>query len=92
MWMNNTCLLHTRAVPLLGYLPQDLVGTPMLYYLHPEDRPLMLTIHKKSEFPLSVQSSVATISIVCCLAISLQYSTSHLYEPSLIFGSLDTCR
>ncbi|XP_063059323.1 period circadian protein homolog 1a isoform X2 [Engraulis encrasicolus] len=36
-----------RAVPLLGYLPQDLVGTPMLYYLHPEDRPLMVAIHRK---------------------------------------------
>ncbi|XP_048086594.1 LOW QUALITY PROTEIN: period circadian protein homolog 1a [Alosa alosa] len=36
-----------RAVPLLGYLPQDLVGNPMLYYLHPEDRPLMVAIHKK---------------------------------------------
>uniref|UniRef100_A0ABM5EJ85 Period circadian protein homolog 1 isoform X4 n=1 Tax=Pogona vitticeps TaxID=103695 RepID=A0ABM5EJ85_9SAUR len=36
-----------RAAPLLGYLPQDLVGTPVLLYLHPEDRPLMLAIHKK---------------------------------------------
>lgn len=27
-----------RAVPLLGYLPQDLVGSPVLLYLHPEDR------------------------------------------------------
>ncbi|XP_072515755.1 period circadian protein homolog 1a [Salminus brasiliensis] len=36
-----------RAVPLLGYLPQDLVGTPLLLYLHPEDRPLMVDIHKK---------------------------------------------
>ncbi|XP_065272993.1 period circadian protein homolog 1 [Emys orbicularis] len=36
-----------RAAPLLGYLPQDLLGTPVLFYLHPEDRPLMLAIHKK---------------------------------------------
>ncbi|XP_058876761.1 period circadian protein homolog 1-like isoform X2 [Acipenser ruthenus] len=36
-----------RAVPLLGYLPQDLVGSPVLPYLHPEDRPLMIAIHKK---------------------------------------------
>ncbi|XP_063157710.1 period circadian protein homolog 1 isoform X2 [Candoia aspera] len=36
-----------RAAPLLGYLPQDLVGTPVLFYLHPEDRPLMLAMHKK---------------------------------------------
>ncbi|KAM5326879.1 period circadian protein homolog 2 isoform 2-T2 [Glossophaga mutica] len=36
-----------RAVPLLGYLPQDLIETPVLLQLHPSDRPLMLTIHKK---------------------------------------------
>ncbi|XP_061492707.1 period circadian protein homolog 2 isoform X2 [Rhineura floridana] len=36
-----------RAVPLLGYLPQDLIGTPVLAHLHPSDRPLMLAIHKK---------------------------------------------
>ncbi|XP_042313244.1 period circadian protein homolog 2 isoform X2 [Sceloporus undulatus] len=36
-----------RAVPLLGYLPQDLIGTPVLVHLHPSDRPLMLAIHKK---------------------------------------------
>ncbi|XP_060762071.1 period circadian protein homolog 2 [Neoarius graeffei] len=36
-----------RAVPLLGYLPQDLIGTPVLLHLHPNDRPLMLSIHRK---------------------------------------------
>ncbi|XP_061653702.1 period circadian protein homolog 2 isoform X2 [Phyllopteryx taeniolatus] len=36
-----------RAVPLLGYLPQDLIGTPVLLHLHPNDRPIMLAIHKK---------------------------------------------
>ncbi|XP_036033776.1 period circadian protein homolog 3 isoform X1 [Onychomys torridus] len=36
-----------RAVPLLGYLPQDLIGTSILTYLHPEDRPLMIAIHQK---------------------------------------------
>ncbi|KAM3927266.1 period circadian protein homolog 1 isoform 2-T3 [Leptodactylus fuscus] len=36
-----------RAVPLLGYLPQDLNGMPILFFIHPEDRPLMLAIHKK---------------------------------------------
>lgn len=38
-----------RAVPLLGYLPQDMVGTPILLYIHPEDRPMMVAIHEKSE-------------------------------------------
>ncbi|XP_048200387.1 period circadian protein homolog 2 isoform X2 [Perognathus longimembris pacificus] len=36
-----------RAVPLLGYLPQDLIETPLLVQIHPSDRPLMLAIHKK---------------------------------------------
>ncbi|XP_041751887.1 period circadian protein homolog 2 isoform X2 [Coregonus clupeaformis] len=36
-----------RAVPLLGYLPQDLIGTPVLLLMHPNDRPIMLAIHKK---------------------------------------------
>ncbi|XP_061075147.1 period circadian protein homolog 3 isoform X2 [Conger conger] len=36
-----------RAVPLLGYLPQDLIGTSVLTCLHPEDRTLMLTMHRK---------------------------------------------
>uniref|UniRef100_A0A8B9HSV7 Period circadian protein homolog 2 n=1 Tax=Astyanax mexicanus TaxID=7994 RepID=A0A8B9HSV7_ASTMX len=36
-----------RAVPLLGYLPQDLIGTPVLLHLHPKDRPIMLGIHRK---------------------------------------------
>ncbi|KAL6104575.1 per2 [Pungitius sinensis] len=36
-----------RAVPLLGYLPQDLIGTPILLHLHPNDRPIMLAIHRK---------------------------------------------
>ncbi|XP_030311895.1 period circadian protein homolog 2 isoform X1 [Calypte anna] len=45
-----TCLFQDvdeRAVPLLGYLPQDLIGTPVLVHLHPNDRPLMLAIHRK---------------------------------------------
>lgn len=40
--------LPRRAVPLLGYLPQDLIETPVLLQFHPSDRPLMLAIHKKS--------------------------------------------
>ncbi|XP_029006737.1 period circadian protein homolog 3 isoform X2 [Betta splendens] len=36
-----------RAVPLLGYLPQDLIGTSLLTCIHPEDRPLLLSIHRK---------------------------------------------
>ncbi|NXG55941.1 PER3 protein, partial [Hemiprocne comata] len=39
--------IDDRAVPLLGYLPQDLIGTSILLYLHPEDRPLMIAIHRK---------------------------------------------
>lgn len=43
--------LSCRAVPLLGYLPQDLIETSVLLQLHPSDRPLMLAIHRKSRSP-----------------------------------------
>ncbi|XP_073682418.1 period circadian protein homolog 3 isoform X2 [Garra rufa] len=36
-----------RAVPLLGYLPQDLIGTSILTCLHPDDLLLMLAMHRK---------------------------------------------
>ncbi|XP_072315291.1 period circadian protein homolog 1b isoform X2 [Eucyclogobius newberryi] len=36
-----------RAVPLLGHLPQDLVGAPILLYIHPDDRHIMVAIHEK---------------------------------------------
>lgn len=53
--LTNTAICHVyvcfRAVPLLGYLPQDLIGTQILFHLHPNDRPIMLAIHKKSESP-----------------------------------------
>ncbi|XP_045426530.1 period circadian protein homolog 3 isoform X3 [Pipistrellus kuhlii] len=39
--------IDERAVPLLGYLPQDLVGTSILTHLHPEDRALMVAVPQK---------------------------------------------
>ncbi|XP_043779029.1 period circadian protein homolog 3 isoform X3 [Cervus elaphus] len=39
--------IDERAVPFLGYLPQDLIGTSILAYLHPGDRSLMLAVHQK---------------------------------------------
>ncbi|XP_070260103.1 period circadian protein homolog 3 isoform X2 [Myotis yumanensis] len=39
--------IDDRAVPLLGYLPQDLVGTSVLAHLHPEDRALMVAVHQE---------------------------------------------
>ncbi|KAM6108772.1 LOW QUALITY PROTEIN: period circadian protein homolog 3 [Pterocles gutturalis] len=38
--------IDDRAVPLLGYLPQ-VIGTSILCNLHPEDRALMIAIHRK---------------------------------------------
>lgn len=38
-------LSSQEAAPLLGCtLPRDLLGAPVLLFLHPEDRPLMLAI------------------------------------------------
>nr|XP_060482048.1 period circadian protein homolog 3 [Panthera onca] len=39
--------IDERAVSLLGYLPQDLLGTSILAYVYPEDRSLMVAIHQK---------------------------------------------
>lgn len=49
--LTHCCSYSIRAVPLLGYLPQDLIGTPVLLNLHPSDRPLMLAVHRKSKNP-----------------------------------------
>lgn len=53
----------TRAVPLLGYLPQDLVGTPTLLYIHPEDRPIMVAIHEKSESELNILQHAFSVQL-----------------------------
>ncbi|XP_066493044.1 period circadian protein homolog 3 isoform X2 [Tiliqua scincoides] len=39
--------IDNRAVPLLGYLPQELIGTSILMHLHPDDRALMVAVHRK---------------------------------------------
>ena len=38
------------AVALLGFLPQDIVGTSIFQYYHPDDLPQLLDIYKKGEF------------------------------------------
>lgn len=64
-WVNVSltlcCCSIIRAVPLLGYLPQDLIGTPVLLNLHPSDRPLMLAVHRKSKNFFHLPSSTAYI-------------------------------
>lgn len=63
-----------RAVPLLGYLPQDLVGTPILLCIHPDDRPLLVAIHEKSEseepnsHPLCSENDAFNLPIVSPLS------------------------
>lgn len=73
-----------RAVPLLGYLPQDMVGTPILLYIHPEDRPTMVAIHEKSEavwvfltwlvfISIIIISDLLRFSLALCLFKHLTY-------------------
>lgn len=70
-----------RAVPLLGYLPQDLIGTPILLHLHPNDRPIMLGIHRKSESLTRtghlqwMPEKTADIAIWCLLFSLQSFST-----------------
>lgn len=53
----NLVVVFPRAVPLLGYLPQDLIGTSLLTCIHPEDRPLMLSMHRKGERVLRINEN-----------------------------------
>nr|XP_032836720.1 uncharacterized protein LOC116958287 isoform X2 [Petromyzon marinus] len=45
----NCVLTHVdeRAVPLLGFLPQELVGSSLLSYIHPSDHALILNLHRR---------------------------------------------
>ena len=38
--------IDPAAIPLLGYLPQDLVGTSIFQYYHPEDFSVLLTAYR----------------------------------------------
>ncbi|KTF93608.1 hypothetical protein cypCar_00006296 [Cyprinus carpio] len=67
-----------RAVPLLGYLPQDLIGTPVLLHLHPSDRPVMLGIHRKSE-------SHCSFCLVFVLSISSLKYAGQPFDHSIRF-------
>lgn len=64
----NSIFIH-RAVPLLGYLPQDLIGTSLLTCIHPEDRPLMLSMHRKGRS--SVEVGVNFWELIFSLTLSL---------------------
>lgn len=83
-----------RAVPLLGYLPQDLIGTPVLLHLHPNDRPIMLAIHRKSKYPDKGRishSGTGKVSLLwpqqCFMAFSavLQYAGQPFDHSSIRF-------
>ncbi|XP_076472321.1 uncharacterized protein LOC143301809 isoform X2 [Babylonia areolata] len=39
---------HANTVALLGFLPQDIVGTSIFDYYHPDDLPQLLDIYKKA--------------------------------------------
>lgn len=66
---SNPCSLVGRvcvcsAVPLLGYLPQDLIGTSVLTCLHPDDRMLMLAMHRKSTSIMTFLHFIVFVSLV----------------------------
>ncbi|MEJ1283506.1 hypothetical protein NN561_014476 [Cricetulus griseus] len=67
-----------RAVPLLGYLPQDLIETPVLVQLHPSDRPLMLAIHKKNSF---TQECMEEKSFFCRVSVGKHHENEIRYQP-----------
>lgn len=54
------------VVPLLGYLPQDLIGTSILTCLHPDDRLLMLAMHRKSTYTVLFASVFKVLDESIC--------------------------
>lgn len=73
-----------RAVPLLGYLPQDLIGTPILLNLHPSDRPLMLAVHRKS--------NSFFIYVLCCSVISCCSKSFQCFKRFIKYCIHPPCR
>ena len=45
--MCNLILTTNRATVILGYLPQELLGTSVYEYYHQEDIPAMGQVHRK---------------------------------------------
>nr|WDE40062.1 Period [Platynereis dumerilii] len=43
----NYNFIHPTAIPLLGYLPQDMIGTSVFEYYHPKDLQLLLGIYQQ---------------------------------------------
>jgi hypothetical protein len=42
----NFNFVHPAVIPLLGYLPQDMIGTSALDYYHPSDLPMLLGVYQ----------------------------------------------
>ncbi|XP_046559225.1 period circadian protein homolog 2-like isoform X2 [Haliotis rubra] len=39
--------IHSNAIPLLGYLPQDIIGLSIFEVFHPEDLPVLFQVHQQ---------------------------------------------
>ncbi|XP_046326782.2 period circadian protein homolog 1-like isoform X2 [Haliotis rufescens] len=39
--------IHSNAIPLLGYLPQDIIGLSIFEVYHPDDLPVLYQIHQQ---------------------------------------------
>ncbi|KAK6296138.1 hypothetical protein J4Q44_G00338510 [Coregonus suidteri] len=84
---------HPAGCSIIGYLPQDLIGTPELLHLHPSDRPLMLAVHRKKASlwrrpvvggPLSLPSkaeSVVSITSQCSYSSTIVHVGDKKPQP-----------
>ena len=77
-WCAACAVSVLRAVPFLGYLPQDLIGTSILAYLHPEDRPLMLAVHQKGKHLLLYRRAFLFFFSLIFLNFSFHFSLELL--------------
>lgn len=75
---------------MLGYLPQDLIGTPIILHLHPSDRPLMLAVHKKSTYIILMLSSftrlTAFLGNVGLVSVCFLWKLNYMLQTAVCKG------
>lgn len=74
VYIKELFLSSYRATPVLGFLPQELLGTSMYEYYHHDDIPHLAESHKAV---LQTSERVTTQVIKCCSTLSLRNCSSR---------------